>query len=387
MASDEALRDSLFACRLTMEDSTRDANMWTTWAREAGTEAQVKRPDSTEVYAFAARWNLDPATLYRVMQQARGNWGNLFHFLTSRYPSTDGLTNSDLQERLALLATLSEKDCRDFQRQTLEDHYSARPADDMAVDSSMFAEYLLCPRLSYEPSRPWRHELRKFRDAHTLRISNGRGDGPQKVNDFEVESTLRPWLLSNIIVEDPKDRLGPPLTPAECLELRRGAQDDLDRLYLGFMRVNGVPARFSPVTMKPEIWKEGKWELVDLKKTSNDKQQTSKAPKSGKLVVTTSVDSALYYTQWSAAKWEKDHFTEVDFGYQEPYWNITWPQELPEGLYCLTSGIRAKDGSVPIHAEWFEIKPGKTTKVKLTFREHNNILNKDTGTFEGSQQE
>jgi transglutaminase-like putative cysteine protease len=352
-AKDGNKADSLFACRLTKEDSLRQG-FWTVWAKEAGEVPQLEEPDSIRVYDFAKKRDLDGAKLYDIFQKARGNWGNLFHFLTSRYPSTDGLTNADLPERLSLLETLSEKDCRDFQFQTLEDHYSARSESPAGIDSATAADCILCPRLSYEPSRPWRTKLHIFRDEHP---------------EFEKDVDFRSWLLSNITVEEQKDRLGPPLTPAECLELRRGFQDDLERLYLGFMRVNGVPARFNPATMKPEIWEKDKWQIVSLDPLGNRLRPAAKQkpPKTGKLIVT--ADSTLqatpYNKTWGVQSWDKDHFSDLDLGYTEPFSKLEWPQELPAGLYCLTTGARRKDGSAPVAFTWFEIKPGKTSSVEL----------------------
>ena len=290
------------------------------------------------------------------------------------------------QAKLLLLTTLSEKDCRDFGETSLWNgtelteeieavsnigvSYARRVVfpEPISVDinSDLCRNYILCPRLSYEPSRPWQQHLRRFAQ---------KWDSPEK---------CKPWLLSNITIEEQKDRLGPPLTPAECLLLRRGAQDDLERLYLGFMRVNGVPARFNPVNMQPEIWEEGEWKIVNLK-SEKTKSGKAKTPRTGKLELETTADTMQYNKTWGMAKWDKDHFSDLDFGYMEPFSNIEWPQELAEGLYCLTSGIRASDGSVPIHVEWFEIKPGKTTKVELKFRD--TVSPKQTETFNNSRQE
>ena len=390
-------RDSLFSCRVTVAESLWNENAWTVWAREAGTyiaaTVDQARPDSEWVYAQSEKsFGSFPASadslqhqLLEIMQRARGNWGNLWKFLTKEFPGRRSDSEMD-QAKLLLLTTLSEKDCRDFGETSLWNgtelteeieavsnigvSYARRVVfpEPISVDinSDLCRNYILCPRLSYEPSRPWQQHLRRFAQ---------KWDSPEK---------CKPWLLSNITIEEQKDRLGPPLTPAECLLLRRGAQDDLERLYLGFMRVNGVPARFNPVNMQPEIWEEGEWKIVNLK-SEKTKSGKAKTPRTGKLELETTADTMQYNKTWGMAKWDKDHFSDLDFGYMEPFSNIEWPQELAEGLYCLTSGIRASDGSVPIHVEWFEIKPGKTTKVELKFRD--TVSPKQTETFNNSRQE
>ena len=400
--------DSLFACRLTIEDSIRDSRMWSTWIRENhldtvaahGSAIFVSRPDSEWVYQQTDSLlpNSSQQQLLEIMRKARGNWGNLWKFVFGTYPGGDKSTTWDSHQelRFVVLTTLSEKDRRDFSCAEL-DHYldstfgamyqvnrnTSTGRWDAVTDSAKFLDYVLCPRLSYEPSRQSRFQLYSwlfFRPNKDIPLTD----------DF-----LRTWLLWNITVEDPKDRLGPPLTPAECLLLRRGGQDDLERLYLGFMRVNGVPARFNPATMKPEIWQNDAWQMVDLKKPET-KNQKLKTPRAGKLMMTLppnldlgggGVDSARYNRSWGVQIWEKDHFSDLDLGYLEPFNTLEWPRDLPAGLYCLTTGIRRSDGSAPVSFTWFEIKPGKTTKVELNFPDASSAAKKSTENFEGSRQE
>lgn len=396
LASEEIKRDSLFACRLTNEDSIREANVWSTWIRENnldtvaahGSATYVTRPDSAWVYAQTDSFLPDSTQqkLLEILRKARGNWGNFWNFVCDVFPG-ERIQHQYLRKpEFALLTVLDEKDLRDFSQVALNDHLTRVPSSDLHIrgrteheaklnrwgdslrSDPMQRDYVFKPRLSYEPARPWYIPLAK--ESMQLRTREvAITDSSYSTKSFLDPQLLRSWLLSNITVEDPKDRLGPPLTPAECLLLRRGAQDDLERLYLGFMRVNGVPARFNPATMKPEIWQDGTWQIVELGK-SKTKNEKLKNPRTGKLVIRTAVDSAQYNKTWAVAMWDKDHFSDLDFGYMEPFKNIKWPHDLPAGLYCLTTGVRRKDGSVPISATWFEIKPGKTTKVELKWRDN-----------------
>jgi transglutaminase-like putative cysteine protease len=389
----EGQRDSLFACRLTTEDSLRDARMWSTWAREAGVTPLVTKPDSAWVYAQTDTLLPDSSQheLLETLRKARGNWGNLWNFMFKLYPGevSSDISRNETRLRLKFLSTLSEKDCRDMSGPYLAEESGLGPfvgremdkmfppdsvrvaaekshSEEEKANTGVRFEYTHMPRLSYEPSRPWRSALQPAIIQFGFRRPGG------DVVQHYIDS-VRSWLLSNITVEENKDRLGPPLTPAECLLLRRGAQDDLERLYLGFMRVNGVPARFNPVTMKPEIWEKGAWQRVELTKSKIENRK-SKTPKTGKLVIAAASDSTIqaaqYNKMWGVAQWDKDHFSDLDFGYMEPFKNVKWPQDLPAGLYCLTTGIRRKDGSVPVSVTWFDIQPGKTTKVELKFRDN-----------------
>ena len=148
----------------------------------------------------------------------------------------------------------------------------------------------------------------------------------------------------------------------------RGSEMDIQRLYIGLCRVRGIPARFNPVTNQLERWDGGAWTVVDLKLKAKGK---SKPVRTGTLTIDASADStvqnAQYFRDWGVAKWDTDHLTEQDFGYHEPFSKIKWPQNLPEGLYCLSSGFRNKDGSAPVTFNWFKIEAGKQTRIDLKF--------------------
>jgi len=174
-------------------------------------------------------------------------------------------------------------------------------------------------------------------------------------------------------------------------------------LYLGFCRARGMPARFNPATGQAECWREGQWHRVNL---SIEKEAPETAPPSGSgklyIVAGDSIleaapaphnqmpestesyyiipsDSALgkvpYLQDWAVSTWEGNMFSPVDFGYQEPFTKIEWPQELPAGQYCLSTGFRRKDGSALVSLNWFTIEDGKELRLQLRFRHSNKGTN------------
>jgi hypothetical protein len=374
---EEISQDSLFACRLANEDRMRE-NFWGTWADERGIglDSIHRRPDSLLIAEQAATCSLDGAKLYELFVKARGNWGNLHTFLFECYPGEVAITNArgeqdQLLTRRALLDQLTEKDARDFSVDVLNDHLCFtslnRPLSNpetwpylSRMDSASrkrYEEYVVSPRIDREPSRAWRQALCLFLKEH-LRLMKSRGD-----------KAVMKWLRKNIIVDKDRDRLGPPLTPAECLELRRGTADDIERLYVGLCRVREIPARFDPVANRLQRWENGDWLNVDLGVRKKRKEFSTA---SGFLtVVPADSDSttmnARYNREWGVQMWDKDHFTDVDFGFETALKDQTWPKELPIGLYCLTSGIRRKDGSVPLRMAWFEVRPGGPSGATLNF--------------------
>ncbi len=172
-----------------------------------------------------------------------------------------------------------------------------------------------------------------------------------------------------IAVDTVRDRLGAPLTPADVLILQRGASADIERLYVALCRVGDVPSRFNPVTGRLERWQDSSWVSVVLQQPTPTKLVPAS---SGTLQVTAESDTAIlharYMQSWSVALWKDDHLEALEFEWDAMYHSFTWPQELPPGLYCLTTARRRSDGSAPIAFTWFTIRPKELTTIPLRFR-------------------
>jgi hypothetical protein len=415
--ADSVKSDSLFTCRISNEDKIRES-FWKTWAEEESIpiDSAFWKPDLLLVEKLRASIECDSTDLtdlYAYLKSARGNWGNLYRYLFGSYPEIkDGkydYPNSieggrlllkgihGVRARWQLLSQLTEKDRRDFSFDVLDDHSRNMTlkhlsmegregfywrVDDLvlsgpshgespevpsmykfteAMDSTTrdcYEKYVIAPRIDKEPSRAWRRALFKFLKAN------------EKLIESRNEKAMMKWLRKNITVDKDRDRLGPPLTPAECLELRRGTVDDIERLYIGLCRVREMPARFDPVSGSLQRWEADKWLNVDL--GIREKQKESSTATGFLTLIPADSDSttlnARYNREWGVQKWDKDHFTDLDFGFETAFKDQTWPQELPVGLYCLTSGIRRKDGSVPLKLEWFEIKKGGQVQASLAVK-------------------
>ncbi len=389
--------DSLFKARLAYENSIRDSLVWSVWANEAGMELDAgfrSKPDSTLAGAMADEFGLDSAGVLELFTKALGNWGHLYRFLTGDYPSAAAGSDFGIRfppspavtrMRFILLETLSEKDLHDFTIDALEDHFRYTTLDwnlaelassetfivdgvdlrgspdeeEEPPDRSRLLEYVIKPRINYEPSTGWRSGLIEFLQANPKLISSK--------NDKKIIK----WLRKNIAHEEKSDRLGPSLAPDAVLDLGRGRWGDIERLYVGLCRVRGIPARFDPVSDRLEVWRDDGWRAVQVLKP---KKGRKKPAEKGDLTVTFNAPDSigqktLYMRDWAVQRWRGDYGSVVDFGYKKPYAEMTWPRELPEGLYCLTTGHRRDDGSAPISLTWFEIKAGDKRDVEMMFRD------------------
>ena len=377
--------DSLFNCRIQEAKTGRESSLWQVWAEEIGMEIDstfIAEPDSNLALEMSEKYGLDSAAVHDVLTKSRGNWGHLYSFLTGVYPSvskTGQYSPDEVRQRFVLLETLTEKDLWDFSISALEDHYQNISAltqiiliDDTSATSpaekERLKEYVIAPRINYEPSSGWRSELEKFLIANPDLISS------------KNDRTLLKWLRNNIIVEEQSDRLGPSLAPDAVLELRRGRRGDVERLYVGLCRVRGIAARFNPVSDELEVWDENEWQA---RKVVQQKGGKEKQPKKGSLVLTfdapdSVLKKTLYMRDWAVQKWNDDHASLQDFDYKKPFDEIEFPQELSPGLYILTNGHRRDDGSAPVSLTWFEIKSGKQTELELIFRDEMFIKDEDS---------
>jgi len=427
-APSKALTDSLFGARLAWEDSVREADVWDRWQSEEGVWCQP-----LEELADTTGWGGD-TTLASYYRKARGNWGCLFYLLYRRWPTkiseptydefayyrteTDRVWRKTLDRFYKIyFGSLSDKDLRDFGTYHVFDsevavgfgiaelyesdqaiatspsgyklgrfeidpiswinpRYRHEPnsitvaaafENAMKLDSLAFdryKDYVLTPRIDNEPSIPWQNEVIDTLEQHRELLG--------AMGDMAVLA----WHRQNITLEPSPDRLGPPLTPAHCLELHRGTESDVERLYIGLCRIRGIPARRNPVTGQVERWEEGTmedgkgkmepgWVAVQvIPKPENKKQKTeNRKQKTGRLTLRYAHDAAdssssspIYMKDWAVAKWEGNMADVMDFGWHEPFEKISWPQELPKGWYLISSGIRRQDGSAAVKLKWVQLK-------------------------------
>jgi hypothetical protein len=431
--------DSLFGRRLAWEDSIREANVYL--VRDSilalpGEKWVILTLDSNAVWAnqmFDSLSEESKAALYSLLRKARGNWFEIYKYLTDiqdlrRLPTVTvpgvkdavpftmpqpgkpwppdgfgvitrpavhswgvnprwnrmvryGWKQFDLKRRIEFLKSLSDKELRDSSpRQALRKHIFTvnsprkttgciEPED--SLHQELFSNYLLPYRIDNEPSRApdWTSPPSVF--GMIVSRFNDQVDlwDAQRISKF---------LNDSILVETSIDRLGPPLTPEQCLTLKRGNQADIERLFIAACRGRAIPARRNPVTNQVERWEEGlmengKWKMeqgwitVDVLQTPKPKAQSLK-PKAQLTITVADGDSlgasALYMKDWAVAKWEGSVTNMMEFTWHEPIDKIAWPQELPRGWYLLSSGKRREDGSAKVTLRWFELKSASKPQVQ-----------------------
>ncbi len=411
--------DTLFRQRLSAENVRRVKYFWSVWAKDAGITVDTLTAHKPTGELFAGLIRLleerelaDSAEVMEKFTVAHGNWGVLYRFVVGTYPVVSamqahpsGKMNDDDEQtaRWMFLSTLTKKDLRDFSLGVLSGQYLSSALgnpdgrEDLMdylnaineKDKARYFDYVVTPRLGWEPSVDWRTDLKQFINIHPeLVLSIG-------------DKLLIEWIEANIQEIEKPDRLAPRLSPDLTLKLGKGTRGDIQTLVVGLCRVRGIPARFNEVTGVRERWENSCWNPIDLFSDDEEGEDNEGTGGTGNLFVEisqleiqqapdqfnqmpespetyyivpsdSSLQKVLYLQDWAVSSWNDLYISPLDFGYKEPFESIAFPQEIPVGMYVLTTGYRDKTGGANVHLEWFNIEDGQDTHINLQFRQSNN---------------
>ena len=330
------------AIRLHQEDSIRNKYVATFYTEE-------------KAAALAKELNTDEAKTKEYMIASRGNWMELEKFLRETPAEKRNLA-------MELLGVVSAKDLRDTPASVFADHLNNTPV----VDSELFVEYVLNPRVSNEFLTPYKGFALNNIDEETRKA----------VQENPAEELVN-WVKQNITIKEDLNPQHIAIMPMGVWKSRVADKHSRDIFFVAAARSFGIPARIEPVAKKVQYYQNG-WVDVDFEAAvqSNAKQ--------GKVVASYAPIKALqdpkYYSHFTIAKLlDNGKLQTLDFesanGADMGAGN-TWsallknPLTLDEGNYVLVTGTRMANGSVLSEISFFSVEAGKTTQIKLEMREN-----------------
>ena len=303
--------------------------------------------------ALAKELGIDPLKTADFMIGSRGNWREIEKFLR--------VTPADKRSMaMDLLNVISAKDLRDTPASVLIDHLD----NVQVVQSSLFTEYILNPRVANEFLTPYR----KFFVANVdpAWVEKAKAD-PQLIVD---------WVKENISINDKLNPQRIPVMPMGVWNSRVADKGSRNIFFVALCRSLGIPARIEPVARKVQYAKGLNWVDVDFEAA----EQT--VAKRGKVVASYQPIKALqdpkYYSHFTIAKvlpTGKLQTLNFEAGDVDMGGGDTWsallkkPLSMDEGHYMLVTGTRMANGSVLAEISFFNIEPGKTSNIKLEMRE------------------
>ena len=230
----------------------------------------------------------------------------------------------------ALLRSLAQKDLRDVTADVLNDHLQASSRrEDIPAD--VYNRYVLCPRISLEPLRPWRQTLQK--EFAVFR------ENPEALWDF---------LTDRMEISSEQTYKNLCRTPLESWRSRRCDEKSLHLLYVAALRSLEIPARLDPLDGKPEYWDKDRFVAVQ--------------PQEQGLLRLTGEASLVYKQEWTLSRWTGREWQLLNV--RENDREI----KLPVGLYRLITTRRMPNGNQLAAWRNLTVSPGKTTESDLYLR-------------------
>lgn len=285
-------------------------------AEQLARQAALVRPDD------------DAELVARILGAARGNADAVYEFLTA---GTE-------PERLALLATLAEKDYLDADPTLLEGHlpdrgaggvcHDDRGAGGVCQDRETWERYVLCPRIGLEHLSAWRPA---FPEAL-----------PEELACLVVDDPAAAWAwLCERMSFSPAEHLAKLVgTPAGALASGEASEVTLRTLFVAACRSLGVAARLAPADGRAEVLADGRWTCVEGEAASE---------RTCPLRVVADGAPLVYGTDWGLARLGR----AMQVGGQE-LWGFhqldLWDcdpdaLEVPAGTYRLTTTTRLPNGN------------------------------------------
>lgn len=277
-------------------------------AEQLARQAALVRPDD------------DAELVARILEAARGNADAVYEFIAAGAEP----------ERLALLATLAEKDYLDADPALLEGHLRAALASrDKNLDRETWERYVLCPRIGLEHLSAWRPAFP--------------GALPEELARLIADDACAAWAwLAGRMSFSPAEHLAKLVgTPAGALASGEASEVTLRTLFVAACRSLGVPARLAPADGRAEVLADGRWACVEGEAASERTWPLCvSAPDGAPLVYGTDWGLARLGRAMQVGGQELWGFHQLDLWGCDPA-----ALEVPAGTYRLTTTTRLPNGN------------------------------------------
>ncbi len=328
---------------VTATDAEREANAARLAAEDALRQERIDRfATPTGANALASALGLDPQRVGKVMAEARGNHAVIERFL-SETPADDRI------RALAMLESLSAKDCSDVSLAVLRDHMCT-PAD----TGSFYTLYILSPRIEIEDLSPWRRPLMRELAPMASRMRLNPDMWAQWLRDsIDIIPGWRPDAVS--------------MHPEAVWKQRRANVRSRNLLFVAGARAMGIPARIDPVTGQTQ-WADadGLWHSVAWRPQASNADKGMLRLQAAESNV---VADPAYYTHFTISRITDGKPSLLGFDEGSTLASaFSQPIALDCGTYMLTTGQRLANGGVLAHVEYFHIAPGLTATVPVEIR-------------------
>jgi transglutaminase-like putative cysteine protease/peroxiredoxin len=227
------------------------------------------------------------------------------------------------------------------------------------VPDDLFRQYVLSPRIGYEPLRAWRTEL--FKRFHRIMGQTA----------SETAKAVNLWMKQNVTVSG-REVLGGAKTPLEVVQSRCGSEGDICAATVGILRSLATPVRLSKSRQWVEFYSGTDWlpiyplqpeDFGNTKKSEITKTEYE-APGALSLALQrkglplsefdgfalAQLTDGFYSTGWPENQTDKDGTAKI---------------EISPGKYLLSAGVRNKNGDAYVFLKPIQIQPKETVELTV----------------------
>lgn len=176
-----------------------------------------------------------PSHIQALLQEAKGNFAELYRFLTIPMSPTEEIL------KYPLLSSLTQKDYRDASCDVLLTHLKAAAPYQDKYPNEVFVPYLLCPRIGLEPLTAYREGLLGYLCPCEI------------TGYYRSPKALWQRILELVKIAPHDDNLIP-ASPLATAYSGVGTARSAAVLMVAWCRALGIPARLDPVTAAPQYY-------------------------------------------------------------------------------------------------------------------------------------
>ena len=365
------------------EEEIRENNERLKEEDQIRTEYEATFINKAQAKKIADDLSLSGERVWNVLEKARGNSHEIAAFLKEETPEYG-------EWALKLLEALAEKDLTDTFRPVLKDHLHNASKFTGEPDDETYMSYILGPRVLHEMIGSYRLF---FQREFSVEEQNSFRKSPGK---------LEKWIKSNIGILEGNVSYQSSASPKGTYELKKADRISRDIAFVAMARSFGIPARLHPADKRPQflsdciwvdanldadtevlsptnssaegIWLETKIDVAQENIDSPDcKHVFATVQGRIRLVKEDNFDGKIeYFNNFSLARFDKIIYKSMDFkGYD--FSRFEESVEVLPGIYRLVTSTRTSFGTSLLRLTVFQVKPGETTEVLVSFRKEDKV--------------
>ena len=297
---------------------------------------------------FSREKGLPEDLTWKYLEASRGNWPEILEYLYALKPE-------EFERGLALLGAITAKDLRDTPAGILLHHLREAPVRTEDLDEETYINYVVSPRIGRELLTSWRQSLKE-------RFSE------QEMADFQKNpDKIANWIKANIKFDD-SNYYQVPLFPHRALQLGRADEYSMKILFVALARTLGIPARIERATGRPCFLKQGQWQEVYFADEGTRPEALTKSSLVLEYEPAPGLPRPVYYSHFTLARLSQGKYRTLDYENEPALDSFPCRLQVDVGHYVLISGNRQPDGSVLARLKFFEVPPGKETRVSFGLR-------------------